>query len=105
MPARTLNDFLAGFFYGQIKADLEGRMVNTRQNDRRKGIRRQSSRRKADIKTIKIEGKGDKEQEVTVVTGAEKKAGSVWSWQEEFRVAWSETFLTKKKKKHPRKGE
>ncbi len=82
-------------------------MANTRQNDRRKGIRRQSSRRKTDIKTIKIEGKEDKEQEVTVrrETAAQKKAGSVWRWQEEFAVEWSETFLTKKRKKHPRKGE
>ena len=105
MPARTLNDFLAGFFYGQIKADLEGRMANTGQNDRRKGVRRQGSRRETDIKTIEIEGKEDKGQEVTVVTGAENKAGSVWSWHEEFRVSWRETFLTKKRKKHPRKGE
>jgi hypothetical protein len=107
MPARTLNDFFAGFFYSEVKADLEGRMANTRQNDRRTGVRRQSSRRKTDVKTIKIEGKGHREQEVTVrrVTGAEKKAGSVWGGQEEFRVAWSETFLTKKRKKHPRKGE
>ena len=82
-------------------------MANTRQNDRRKGIRKESSRRKTDTKTIKIEGKEDKEQEVTVrrETAAPKKAGSVWSWHEEFRVAWSETFLTKKRKKHPRKGE
>jgi hypothetical protein len=42
---------------------------------------------------------------VTVVTGAEKKAASVWSGHEEFTREWSETFITKKKKKHPRKGE
>ncbi len=82
-------------------------MANTRKNDRRKGIRRQSNRRKTDTKTIKIEGKEDKEQEVTVrrETAAQKKAGLVWNWQEEFAVEWSETFLTKKRKKHPRKGE
>jgi hypothetical protein len=82
-------------------------MANAGEDDRRKGVRRQGSRRKTDIKTIKIEGKGDKEQEVTVrrETSAQKKAGSVWNWQEEFTVEWSETFLTKKKKKHPRKGE
>jgi len=82
-------------------------MADTKQNDRRKGVRRQSSRRETDLKTIKIEGKEDKEQEVTVrrVTAAQMKAGSVWSWHEEFLVAWSETFLTKKRKKHPRKGE
>jgi hypothetical protein len=80
-------------------------MANAGQNDRRKGNRRQGSRRETDLKTIEIEGKEDKEQEVTVVTGAEKKAASVWSGHEEFTREWSETFITKKKKKHPRKGE
>jgi hypothetical protein len=108
MLARTLNDFFAGFFYDQIKADLEVNMANTRQNDdRRKGIRRESSRRKTDIKTIKIEGKAEKEQEVTVrtETALQKKAGSVWGWHEEFAAEWSGTFLTKKRGKYPRKGE
>jgi hypothetical protein len=96
MLARTLNDFFAGFFYCQIKADLEIRMANTRQ----------SSRRKTDIKTIRIEGREDIEQEVTVrrETALQKKTGSVWSWHEDFAVEWSETFLTKKRKKHPKKG-
>ena len=82
-------------------------MANIRQNDRRRGIRRESSRRKTDTKTIKIERKEDKEQEVSVrpETALQKKAGSVWSWHEEFAVEWSEAFLTKKRKKHPRKGE
>ena len=62
MLARTLNDFFAGFFYSQIKADLEIRMANTRQSNGRERIRRESSRRKTDIKTIKIEGREDKEQ-------------------------------------------
>jgi len=107
MPARTLNDFFAGFFYSQIKADLEVRMANTRQNDRRKSNRRESNRIKGDTKIIKIEEEGGKEQEVTVPpeTALQKKAGSVWSWHEEFAVEWSETFLTNKRKKHPRKGE
>jgi hypothetical protein len=34
-----------------------------------------------------------------------KKAGSVWTWHEEFAVEWGETFLTKKREKRPRKGE
>ncbi len=107
MPARTLNDFFAGFFYSQIEADLEVKMANTRQNDRREGIRRESGQRKTDIKRIKIEGKEDKEQEVTVCpeTAPRKKAGSVLAWHEEFAVEWSETFLTKKREKRPRKGE
>ncbi|MGO8989582.1 MAG: hypothetical protein ACLQGU_10710 [bacterium] len=82
-------------------------MANTRQNDRRKDNRRESSRRKTDTKTIKIEGKEDKGQAVTVrpETALRKKAGSVWTWHDEFAVEWSETFLTKKRKKRPRKGE
>jgi len=82
-------------------------MANTKQDDRRKGIRRESGRRKTDIKTIRIEETEDKEQELSVrpETALQKKAGSVWSWHEEFAVEWSETFLTKKRKKHPRKGE
>ncbi len=82
-------------------------MANTRQNNRREGIRRERSRRKTDIKTIKIEEREDKEQEVTVRRGTalQKRADSVWSWHEDFAVEWSETFLTKKRKKHPRKGE
>jgi hypothetical protein len=44
MPARTLNDFFAGFFYGQSKADLEVKKADTRQNDRRKGIRASEGR-------------------------------------------------------------
>jgi hypothetical protein len=36
MPARTLNDFFAGFFCHPIKADLEVKMANTGQSDRRK---------------------------------------------------------------------
>ena len=82
-------------------------MANTRQNDRRKDNRRESSRRKTDTKTIKIEGKEDKGQEVTIrpETALRKKAGSVWTWHDEFAVEWSQTFLTKKRKKRPRKGE
>jgi len=34
-----------------------------------------------------------------------KKARSVWSGHEEFTREWSETFIIKKRKKHPRKGE
>jgi hypothetical protein len=107
MPARTLNDFFAGFFYGQIDTDLEVKMANTKQNDRRKDIRREISRRKGDITTIEVEGKEDKEREVTVrhETAPQTKEKSTWSWHEEFAVEWSETLITRKKKKHPEKGE
>jgi hypothetical protein len=107
MPAGTLNDFLAGFFYGQIVADLEVKMANTRQDDRRKGVRRETSRRKGDITTIEVEGKEDKEQKVAVrhEIAPQTKEKSTWSWHEEFAVEWSETLIARKKKKHPGKGE
>ena len=80
-------------------------MAITRQGDRRKGVRRQSDRRKGHIKKIKIGGERDnKEQEVTVRHEAcpQKKASSVWSQYEEFVAAWSETFITKKRKTNPK---
>jgi len=79
-------------------------MAITRQSDRRKGNRRQSTRRKGGIKIIKIKGEEDKEQEVTVRHEAvpKKKGSSVWSSHEEFTREWSESFITRKRKKHPR---
>ena len=82
-------------------------MANTGQNDRRKGDRRQNTRREDDVRIIKIEGQGDKGQEVAVrqLGVPKKKDSSVWSGHVEFTREWSETFIIKKKKKHPRKGE
>ncbi len=78
-------------------------MAVTRRGDKRKGSRRQSGRRKGDIEKIKIEGEKDKEQEVTVRNEAvpPKKASSVWSWHEEFVAEWSESLISKKRKKNP----
>ena len=74
-------------------------MAVTRRGDTRKGTRRQSGRRKGDIEKIKSER--DKEQEVTVRHEAvpPKKASSVWSWHEEFVAEWSESLISKKRKK------
>jgi hypothetical protein len=76
-------------------------MAVTRGSDRRKGIRRQSGPRKGDKGKIKIEGERDKEQGVTVRHEAvpPKKASSVWSWHEEFVAEWSESLISKKRKK------
>ncbi len=97
MPARTLNDFLAGFFYGQTKEDLEVDMTITVQNDRRKGKRRRSHRRKTNIETTRIGGEGDNGQRITVHHGTapRRKEKSAFSWIEEFTVEWSETFISK----------
>ncbi len=80
-------------------------MANTGQSDRRKGNRRQGSRRKENIKIIRSEG--DKQQEVTVRNEAvpQGKERSIWGGHEKFTIAWSETFITKKRKRTPRKGE
>jgi hypothetical protein len=85
---------------------LEIKMAVTRRGNRRKGNRRQSGRRKGDTEKITIRGERDKEQEVVVRHEAvpEKKAGSVWSWYEEFAAELSETFITKKKKGKPKQG-
>ena len=80
-------------------------MANTGQSDRRKGNRRQGSRRKGDIKIIR--SAGDKQQEVTVRNEpvSKGKERSIWGGHEKFTIAWSETFITKKRKRTPRKGE
>jgi hypothetical protein len=80
-------------------------MATPGQSDRRKGKRRQSTRRKGNIKITGIEG--DREQEVAVrhETVSQKKEASIWGWHEEFAIAWSETFIAKKRKRNPRKGE
>ena len=107
MPARTLIDFFAGFFYAQTKEGLEVDMRITVQNDLRKSNRRQSPRRKGNIETTKIVGEGDNGQEVTVrcETALQRKERSTFSWLEEFTIEWSETFLSKNYKKVHRKGE
>jgi hypothetical protein len=54
MPARTLNDFLAGFFYGQIGVELEVKMAIPMQKVQGK------------VNQIKAEGECEKEKEVIV---------------------------------------
>jgi hypothetical protein len=101
MPARTLNDFFAGFFYRQIGTGWRVKMAMTRQSDRRKVSGRRSNRRKGNVKIIKIEGEG-KKQQVTVrqETVPQRKEISIWGWHEEFAIQWSETFITNKRKKY-----
>jgi hypothetical protein len=79
MPARTLNDFFAGFFYGQNKENLQryGNCSTDRQKDWRKSNRRQSRRRKDNVEAIKIGGQGDKGQEGTVRYETPPKKGEI----------------------------
>jgi len=59
------------------------------------------------VKEIRVEGAKEKEKEVIVrhATALLKKGRSPWSWHEEFVLEWSETFITKKRKRDPRQGE
>ena len=79
-------------------------MAITRQSDRRKDNRRQSTRRKGDINIIEIKGAREKGQAVTVRHEAvpKKKGSSLWGGREEFTREWSESFITRKRKRHPR---
>jgi len=54
MPARTLNDFFAGFFYGQIRVNLEVNIAIPLQKGQGK------------VREIKVEGEREKEKEVIV---------------------------------------
>ena len=91
-------DPLWAFLIAKPKPLWEVKMAIPNKGDRRKGIRRQSSRRKGDIEKIR-----DKVQEVTVLKEAvsPEKTSSVWRWHEEFTAAWCETFITKKRKRNP----
>ncbi len=56
----------------------------------------------SEAEKIKIEKGGDKKKEIAVLhkTLSQKGERSVWSWLEEFTIEWSETFMTKKRKKN-----
>jgi len=62
----------------------------------------EKGRKKGDVKRIAIEREGNKEKKIPVhhETTPQKKTISAWSWHEEFAVEWSETLITKKKKRH-----
>ncbi len=64
-------------------------------------IKRQKGPKK--VETIKIEKEENEKREIILLSntpsqGVEK---SVWGWLEEFTIEWSETFITKKRKKPP----
>ncbi len=107
MPARTLNDFFAGFSYGRTREDLEVHMAIPLENDRRRSNRRQSHRRKGNMEAIKIGGDVDKGREVIVHygTSSQRKQKTTFSWFEEFTIEWSETFILQKQKTTRRENE
>ena len=66
-----------------------------------KVVASEKGRKKNDVKKIKIEMEGNKEKKIPVrcETIPQEKAVSAWGWHEEFRVEWSETLISKKRKK------
>jgi len=80
MPARTLNDFFAGFFYGQIRVDLEVKRGKPLQEGEEK------------VKEIKVEGEWEKEKEVTVRHENVSLKWKTWN-HEDFSPEWNKTYL------------
>jgi hypothetical protein len=76
--------------YNNFKAGFEVKM----------GIKKQKGL--SEVETVKIEKEEDKNAEVVVLhkTLFQKDKMSVWSWLKEFTTEWSETFITKKKKRN-----
>jgi len=108
MPARTLNDFFAGFFYGHTKEDTEVvAMTIIAQTNRRKNDRRRSHRRMGNIEVMEIIREEDKGREVTVrnETFPQREEKSTLTWFEEFAVEWSEIFVPKKQKRNLQGGQ
>ena len=80
MPARTLNDFFAGFFYGPIKANTEAKMVMTHEGQW-----------KGDVRIIKVEAQGDKGKEVLVRHEIVPPKQKTWSYGNVSRE-WNRTL-------------
>ncbi len=86
---------LVGFFMADLKT--EAKMVTKKRSKRRTG----------NIEITNVAWEGEKERVVAVSHGTvpQTKEASIWSWHEEFAIAWSETFITKKKKQNPKERE
>jgi len=60
---------------------------------------------KGDVKRIKVEGDKGQEGAVCCETVPQRKEKSTFSWFEQFTIEWSETFISKNRKKLHKKGE
>ena len=78
MPARTLNDFFAGFFYAGIRARQEVGMVITFKGQG-----------KGNVKKIKVEG--DKEKEVIVRHEIVSSKWKTWN-HDNFSHDWDKNY-------------
>jgi hypothetical protein len=79
MPARTLNDFLAGFFYGQIGLGLEVKMAIPLQKVQGR------------LNQIKVEGGCEKEKEVMVHHEIGSLKWKTWN-DEDFSWDWQKNY-------------
>jgi len=86
MPARTLNDFFAGFFYADIRARQEVGMVIMCKGQGNGGM-----------KKIKVEGGREKEKEVIVRHEIVSSKRKTWN-DDDFPREWNKTYFTKKRK-------
>jgi hypothetical protein len=85
MPARTLNDFLAGFFITEIRVGLEVKMTIALRKSQGNGF--------GDAETIKVEGRRDNGKEVRVYRGIFPPKWNAWN-HEGFSREWSKTYLS-----------
>jgi hypothetical protein len=79
VPARTLNDFFAGFFYGQIRVDFEVKMAISLQKGQGK------------VGQIKVEGEWEKEKEVIVHRKIGSPKWKTWT-HDDFSRVWQENY-------------
>ena len=90
MPARTLNDFFAGFFMGEMKGNLQLEMEFTFRKSHGTGL--------GEVKTIKVEEKRDEEKEVMVRYGIVPPKWKTWNY-EDFSREWNKTYFTSHREK------
>jgi len=81
MPARTLNDFIAGFFMARSRFDLEVNMAKPLQKGQGK------------VKEIKVEGESIEKKEVIIRHEISFMKWKRWNY-EEFSRKWNKTYLT-----------
>jgi hypothetical protein len=80
MPARTLNDFFAGFFIGS-KPAREVKMAIVFYKGQEKG----------GVKVVKVEGGREKEKEVMVRNGVVSPKWKRWSY-DHFSRDWNKNY-------------
>ena len=59
-----------------------------------------SKKGKEKERSIEVGGEGDGKAKELIIRHeiiSQKKAGSVWSWHQQFVIEWSETLITRKR--------